>query len=589
MNKAIISKIIRQPPPSEKKAYIFINDRKEICEAVVTVGFYSLYIAPSGDSFFTQESFCQFIRDTANLGTSIMNYVFVPACYRKKTNDLIIEVLNNNQLTYRKGGYTLFKDKEYLAKYDKQDELEAALLAYVRRYEGDTEDNIDKAKFCLFGADGAVKGIKDIAIVQYLMETYCMAVIGKELYLYQNGVYRVDEDGLQVKETMQRLIPEKFITYRNLNSVYNLLLEQRELQKTFTEMNAYPPWWINFKNGMYDPRERKLKRHHPSYLSTNQIPHELNLDARKNLQEIGKTTESFMAEAIPDPDDRIMLWEYAGYCMTRDVSFQKMLIVKGVGGTGKSRIIHLIELLVGEDNCSNISLQDLNRQFYPSLLYGKLVNTCADIASDALTSVDNIKKATGEDVMIYEKKGRDPKSFRSYAKLLFSANKIPLNLDEKSNAFYRRLLILEMNHIPEVPDRDLDAKLEKELDYAIWMAIGGLSKLYEDGNFLESKNSRAQVEELHRAADTVKAFMDECTEEKEGSQISRVLLYEKYCEYCKGYGRKELGANKFYKNLEEKGCIFKRTASGRYLLGIGLRDEGFLEDDNNEAEAVFKK
>ena len=95
-------------------------------------------------------------------------------------------------------------------------------------------------------------------------------------------------------------------------------------------------------------------------------------------------------------------------------------------------MINLIQDIVGTENCSNISLQDLNAKFYPSLLYGKLLNTCADIASDALLAVDNIKKATGEDVMIYERKGKDPQSFRSYAKLIFSANRTTLMIQWRS-------------------------------------------------------------------------------------------------------------------------------------------------------------
>ena len=83
--------------------------------------------------------------------------------------------------------------------------------------------------------------------------------------------------------------------------------------------------------------------------------------------------------------------------------------------------------------------------------------------------------------MICERKGRDPVPFRSYAKLIFSANKIPLNLDEKSNAFYRRLLILEMNKKPTKKDLELGEKLQAEIGYSIWMAVGALKKLYTDG------------------------------------------------------------------------------------------------------------
>lgn len=153
------------------------------------------------------------------------------------------------------------------------------------------------------------------------------------------------------------------------------------------------------------------------------------------MEAAGRETTRFLDESVPDSADRLMLWQYLGYTMTRDTCLQKMMIIKGKPGTGKSRLISLFQHIIGTDNYSSISLENLNERFYPSMLMGKLMNACADIASTAMMTIDNVKKATGEDVMIYERKGKDISSFKSYAKLLFSANKIPLNLDEKSYAF----------------------------------------------------------------------------------------------------------------------------------------------------------
>lgn len=578
MNEKIISGLIRKRPASPDKSYIFVHDNIAICQAIVVVGHMSLYISRSGGGYFTAESFCDWIRDTTNTGTELSEYTFVLACDRKKTNDLLEETLKNNQIPYKTNGYILFRGKEYLAKYEKQDELEKALDAYIARYEG-TDDNpaaVDQNQFCTFARDGRVNGIKDIAVVRYLMDTLCMFVMDREIYLYQDGCYYLDQDGIKIKAVISALIPERYITFRVLSAVYNLLIEQQELQKTMKELNAYPPWWINFQNGMFDVREMKLHKHKPEYLSINQIPHKLDMEIRKNMEEAGKTTIQFLNDAMPDRTDQITLWQYIGYSMTRDTRFQRFMIIRGIGGTGKSKVINLIQDIVGAANCSGISLQALNERFYPSMLQGMLLNACADISSDALMQVDNIKKATGEDVMICERKGRDPVPFRSYAKLIFSANKIPLNLDEKSNAFYRRLLILEMNNKPKKKDLELGEKLQAEIGYSIWMAVGALKKLYNDGEFTESTMAKERVEDLYRAADTVKAFVDECLERQQGSKISRSLLYEKYKQYCENCGRKYHSPNPFFKSLEEKGFLYKRTASERCFLNVTLKDDGFL-------------
>ena len=576
MNEKIISGLIRKRPASPDKSYIFVHDNIAICKAIVTVDYMSLYISRTGDGYFTAESFCDWIRDTVNTGTELSEYTFVLSCDRKKTNDLLEEILKNNQIPYKTNGYVVFRGKEYLAKYERQDELEKALAGYVARYEGSENAPLDQNQFINFSKDGRITGVRDIAVVRYLMETMCMFVMGRELYIYRDGCYYLDQDGIKVKAVVSKLIPEKFITFRCLSAVYNLLIEQQELQKSMEELNAYPPWWINFKNGMFDVREGKLRKHKPEYLSINQIPHVLDMEIRKNLDEAGKNTSRFLNDAMPDHTDQLTLWQYIGYSMTRDTRFQRFMIIRGIGGTGKSKVINLIQDIVGTANCSGISLQALNERFYPSMLQGMLLNACADISSDALMQVDNIKKATGEDVMICERKGRDPVPFRSYAKLIFSANKIPLNLDEKSNAFYRRLLILEMNKKPTKKDLELGEKLQAEIGYSIWMAVGALKKLYTDGEFTESAGAKERVEELYREADTVKAFVDECLERQQGSKISRTLLYDKYKEYCENCGRKYHSPKPFFKNLEEKGFVFKRTATERVFLDVTLKDDGFL-------------
>ena len=75
--------------------------------------------------------------------------------------------------------------------------------------------------------------------------------------------------------------------------MYNLLLEQAELQKEMEEINKYPAHWVNFLNGMFDAKEKKLWKHRPEYYAINQIPHILDFSIRENLEEHGKKLTAF--------------------------------------------------------------------------------------------------------------------------------------------------------------------------------------------------------------------------------------------------------------------------------------------------------
>ena len=243
-----------------------------------------------------------------------------------------------------------------------------------------------------------------------------------------------------------------------------------------------------FRNGYFDVMEWKMIEHDAKYLMINQIPFSFYPEQWEEVQNQGNTIRQYLELSMPDEADQCTFWQYLGYCMTTDTRFQKFLMIKGRGGTGKSVAIALIQHIVGMENCSRISLQDLNKRFYATGLFGNQLNACADIPCTAMQSVDIIKKAVGEDTLLYEKKGQDPTQFHSYAKLLFSANEMPLNLDDKTNAYYRRLLVLDMNHSVSESEKDtmLKEKICKETDYAIHMGVAALKQLYEENRFIES-------------------------------------------------------------------------------------------------------
>ena len=249
----------------------------------------------------------------------------------------------------------------------------------------------------------------------------------------------------------------------------------------------------------------------------------------------------------------------------------------GNGGTGKSVLISLFQQVIGIGNCSSISLQDLNRRFYATGLFGKQLNACGDISCKAMEQTDVIKKAVGEDTLIFEKKGQDALQFTSRTKLLFSANAMPENLEEKSDAFYRRLLVLEMDHVVTADKKDtrLKEKLRKETGYAIRMAVKAVEKLYEKGRFTESERSRMLVTEIQKASDSVKAFIEDMLDLEKGGRIRNTKMYEYYCDYCADNGRQPLGKKRFFGTMRTKGYCSSKSNGIWYFNGAALKETEF--------------
>lgn len=424
-------------------------------------------------------------------------------------------------------------------------------------------------------------GVSDSRIFDYLIHTQHIFVCGGVPYIYMGGYYHMDLRGTIIKTYIRNCIIEKFVKSSTIDRVFKLFLQDYKIEKLPEELNQHSGHYINFRNGMYDAKRKMLFPHTPKIMSINQVPMVYDPNADHGS---GAEIERFLEFAIPDKDDREMLLEYIGLCCSIDISQQKMLVICGEGGTGKSTIINLIQKIVGKQNTSNVAMSKLSENFQAIRMMGKLLNACADLEIDALDDVTKIKQLVGEDSMSDSYKGKDIISFDNYAKLLFSTNELPLVRNEKTDGFYRRLLILTMNEVPEHRDPDLPERLEKDIPYLLHMAMEALNRMYQRGHIIVSKNSVEKAKQLRYDSDTIEAFLSECCTVNCGSniRIDRKELYEHYDAWCEEWGRQGHLKSGFFKALRNKRFKEIKSNGDWYFCGIKMGkeevdDEGFIK------------
>lgn len=426
----------------------------------------------------------------------------------------------------------------------------------------------------------------DDAIAEDIISLFNVFILNGKLYLYGDGYYHIDEDGTIFKTMISKFIYPEIRTEPRINRIYKLLLTTKgRIVIDESELNKHPPTWVNFQNGMLDLKDLTFRPHDPKYHSINQLPHIWNAEH----QITDSVMSDFLSGIIPDAEDLQMFLEYAGYCFTTDMRLQKFMIVSGDGGLGKSVLLHLIQWAVGKQNISCLTLQNLNDRFSPVFLFGKLLNVYSDLPSTDMGEISGIKTIVGQDVVRGEYKGGKTFGFQPYCKLLYSANQIPKSRDDKTNAYYRRLLILKIrqraDHIEDLEDR-----LESNIDDFIYMAVQAVHNMYinQSGRIKESHNSVQAVLDLYMSTDTVKAFMvDSKIGRVPGGRMERTVLYNQYCTYCDDEGREtgKLTTNGFYSNLREKGFGECKISGVRYFMDIGTTD--FIEDDSPDEKPPF--
>lgn len=425
-------------------------------------------------------------------------------------------------------------------------------------------------------------------LVEYFVEERYrgkIAIINNQVYLYRDGVFELDTDGKQLKTEIGYLIPKSLIEISRINRVYDLILVKHAINREFSEMNQYPVEMINFKNGMLDTRTMELLPHEPEYLSTNQIPFDfISSDVNKYS---GSVADQFFTGLIPDAEDRKMFFRFAGLCFGRDTRAQKLLTFVGLPATGKSVALSFLSECIGEKNISAVSMMDLCEKFYPTLLFGKTANICADLPKTAIEATDQLKKAVGEDSLKGEYKGGKIFFFKSYCKLIFSTNQLPQMLDEKSEAFFRRLLCIEVRHKPKYIDNLKDG-LEASRSAFISECMKNLHEYYQDGcPKLDSPKSLAVVNRYYMDCDSVKAWIFDSGIFSTNEKYKGSVLFEKYRTYCQNEDITALSRKSFFQNLRGKDLEEVKQNGSSYFRKSGSFDSKMVYLNSGVSSTLY--
>lgn len=409
------------------------------------------------------------------------------------------------------------------------------------------------------------KGLKFLPFVlaKHLSETRDVYYGGESFLIYENGVYNISGEKEAGRIIMDYMLPNYCImaSIRDCREQWDILVS-----KDFDDFNRNP-YLVNVRNGLLDIRDMSFKEHTPSYLSTVQLNVEYNPQVdcpqfKKFLNEV------LDCKLIP------LVQEIVGYLLTTNTASQKAFVFWGPARTGKSTLLWVVEyLLLGKKNVSNIPWQEIGDKFKTAELLGKLANVFSDLPSKSIDDTGIFKVVTGEDYLMAEKKNKNPFKFKPFARLVFSCNELPRNYVDRTEGFYRRLIIVPFNRQIEKSkiDKALKYKFQREKEGILNWALEGLKRLYENNfEFSENELTDGVKKEYKRENNNVISFVEECCEIDSLFSCSRIEIYEAYKEFCVEAGLKALSQIKFNKELEGNFNI-TRSRSGKLRLWNGVR------------------
>lgn len=301
------------------------------------------------------------------------------------------------------------------------------------------------------------------------------------------------------------------------------------------EFFAPPQGLLNMKNGILDVKKRVLLKHNPSLFFQYVVPHDY--DPMAGCDAWIRWLNNIFHDNL---EFKFIVAQIFGYILYGgDPFLHKAFLLIGEGRNGKSTFLKVLTEMVGQRNCSNVSLSKLDKEFFLVNLDGKLVNVAEETPSEARVNSEVFKTVVAGGSIAACRKYHDIYEFNPTARFIFACNRLP-KFDENSFGVDKRLYFIPFN--AEFVDENADPfiferDLRMEIPGIINWALVGLEILLNERRLPELECQREVFEEYKAGNDSVFEFVLERITISKDDKIPIETIYNSYRCFCQESGR----------------------------------------------------
>ena len=403
---------------------------------------------------------------------------------------------------------------------------------------------------------------------------FCDDFLGRHRLVYMNGAF-FTPDGRVTDELPLRGEVFEALRCCAVSSIPRKISNIMELMKLAARVDDLPPEQdrIHVANGtlMLDGTFTEGK----SKIVRSRLPIAYNPNAPKPERWL-----RFLGELLY-PEDIPTLQEFIGYCLIPSNKGQRMMVIKGSGGEGKSQIGAVLSALFG-CNMKDGSIGKISEnRFARADLEHVLLCVDDDMRMEALRQTNYVKSiVTAQGKMDLERKGKQSYQGWMFARLLAFSNGDLQALFDRSDGFYRRQLVLTTREkaADRVDDPDLAEKMKAEIEGIFLWAFEGLRQLVANNfQFTESARTRANREAVKRDNNNVYEFLESegYIRLKADASISSKDCYEIYRMWCEENNLMALKPRSFSDALVAASGKYNLEHCNNIIHAAGRRVRGF--------------
>lgn len=341
-----------------------------------------------------------------------------------------------------------------------------------------------------------------------------------------------------------------------------------ELPIRVDEMDANG-WQLNCRNGTLDLRTGELQPHLRWQHITMLCPTEFDASAT------APTWERFLKDVFVDDDLIAFVQRLFGYCLTADVSEQKLPIFYGTGANGKSTLLNAVMDVVGTDYTMQAMpdfLMEKKHDGHPTelaKLFGKRFVACTETEASRKLSESKVKMLTGGEKVTARRMREDFWEFSPTHKMILCTNHKPVVVGD-DHGIWRRLLLVPFTQRFEGRriDKLLPDKLRSESAGILNWLLQGCGDWQRDG--LNAPTSVTEATKDYRSKeDVLGRFVSEQCDTGPNISVLFKAFYDRLERWCADYGEDCPKKKRVGEWLVEKG-FQKATGSGNVRIYKGL-------------------
>ena len=289
----------------------------------------------------------------------------------------------------------------------------------------------------------------------------------------------------------------------------------------------------------------------------------------------------FLSELL-QPEDIPTLQEFIGYCLIPSNKGQRMMVIKGNGGEGKSQIGAVLGQMLGSSMKDGSIGKISENRFARADLEHILLCVDDDMRMEALRQTNYVKSiVTAQGKMDLERKGKQSYQGWMFARLLAFSNGDLQALYDRSDGFYRRQLVLTTKEKPagRMDDPDLAQKMKAEVEGIFLWAFEGLQRLVANNfKFTESERTKTNRESVKRDNNNIFDFMESegYIRLKADASISSKELYEIYRMWCEENSLPPLKSRSFSDSVVANLSRYNLEHTNKITNSAGRRVWGFM-------------